>query len=293
MSDAAEEEIPSFLGARISELGVEPRPHRANTVLCIPSLEGEMEVGSTVEAAVKVVDRVLVCDTGPTGQEAAIARKAGAFVVGHVSGREKEEIMAQLLNEALYYDPSFVVMMDLNRSNDPTFIPKLISPLQRGEADITVGVHEEKGVLALHANLFALNARALSTSAGADFFKSMAGGDDREIADAGLKLMAVFFDATKLPKRPKAGPKQAVQATRMPGGFSELFNTDRPDALAMIAGIIIGGGGVGLMGWILWWFFKQNYTNTTLLVVSSTLVLVGVMIIVSASMHSYLRRIVR
>ena len=84
-----------------------------------------------------------------------------------------------------------------------------------------------------------------------------------------------------------------IQPTRMTGGFSELFNPDRPDALAMTAGMIIGGMGVGLMGWILWWFLKQNYTNTTLLVVSSTRVLVGVMIIISASMHSYLRRIVR
>ncbi|HVP24216.1 MAG TPA: hypothetical protein VMS77_09935 [Conexivisphaerales archaeon] len=291
MSGATTEGLSHLLGARgKSSTDVH---QRGKTVLCIPSLEGDKDIGATVTAAQQYVDRVLVTEAGSSVQKVEQARSAGAFTVGHTAGRGREEVMAELFKEAMALDPSFVVVMDLHRSNDPSFIPKLISPLIRRESDITVGVHEEDGVLALHANLFALNSRALSTHAGADFFKSMAAGDDHEIADVGLKLMAVFFDTSSPRLKPAIELKKATGSVGQREETYRFFRDDRPDALAMAGGVAISATGIVLMGWTGIVFLRQNYSNTILAVCSATLILAGMIVIVSSSLHSYLRRLSR
>ncbi len=220
------------------------------------------------------------------------ATTAGATVIGSGKSGTKGEAMTELFNEAITTKPSFVVVMDLHRDNDPSFIPKLVWPLVRGEADITIGVHEEGGVLALHANLFALNWKALSTPAGADFFRSMAGGDDHEISEAGLRLMAVFFDTSNFSK-PVVVTNEPTKVAGTMTEFYDLLRNDRPNAMAMLLGLGIGIAGFALMGWAIGGFLKGGYANVMLMIFSSTLVIMGVLVIISASLHSYLRRSIR
>jgi len=282
-----------FKGLFAERHPVEQHVRQGFTVLCIPSVDGEREIGPTVVSAKAYVDRVLVYDAGTSGQNAAVARKAGAFIIASSPGRTKEEVMSELLVEAMASSPAFVVVMDLDRNNDPAFIPKLTSPLMRGETDITIGVHEQGGVLALRANLFAMNSRALSTTAGSDFFRSMAGGDDRELAEAGLKMMAVFFDTTAVPRARTPETKAPTINAEEEAKPLRLFWDDRLNAMGVVLGAVLAAAGGGLMAWAIWGFISHYYANTMLMVLSATLVIVGVMLAISSSLHFYLQRLVR
>lgn len=81
--------------------------------------------------------QIIVADNGSTDQTAARAAAAGAEVVPQPRpgyGRACLAAMAAL-------DPSIeiVVFMDADGSDDPAFLPRLLDPILRGEADFVIG----------------------------------------------------------------------------------------------------------------------------------------------------------
>lgn len=109
-----------------------------NFAILIPARNEEDAIGSTLaELSAFRPAAVIVADNGSSDQTAARAAQAGATVVAEPLpgyGRACLAAMAAL-------DPliDVVVFMDADGSDDPSFLPRLIDPIARGEADLVIG----------------------------------------------------------------------------------------------------------------------------------------------------------
>ncbi|WCL50284.1 glycosyltransferase family 2 protein [Leptospira sp. GIMC2001] len=85
-------------------------------------------------------EKIIISDNGSVDKTAEIAKQYGAIVV-----YEKKKGYGSACLRALQYvedsirKPSIIVFMDADRSDDPTEIRDLISPIDTGEVDVTIG----------------------------------------------------------------------------------------------------------------------------------------------------------
>ena len=95
----------------------------------------EHTIADAVRGAAQYVHSVIVMDGHSRDRTAEFARAAGARVYQD-PGRGK----GSAIRESLRYARSdVVVFMDADGSHDPADIPKLVSPVVRGDADLCVG----------------------------------------------------------------------------------------------------------------------------------------------------------
>ena len=104
----------------------------------IPALDEEDAIGALLAGIDRSVVRdVIVGDNGSRDSTAELARRGGAIVV-RVEERGYGAACAGALS-VLAPDVSLVIFMDADGSDDPAEIPRLISPIVSGEADLVIG----------------------------------------------------------------------------------------------------------------------------------------------------------
>jgi len=108
-------------------------------VACIPAYNEELTIAKVVLKAKKYVDKVIVCDDGSTDMTAEIAEAVGAEVIRHEKNRGYGAALSSLFKAARESDASAMVILDADLQHDPDEIPKLLSPIIDGEADIVIG----------------------------------------------------------------------------------------------------------------------------------------------------------
>lgn len=96
-----------------------------------------------------LVDEILVVDGHSTDGTAELARQAGARVLLD-SGRGKGDAIRLGFREASH---EIVVIMDADGSHDPRDIPRLVAPIEAGEADLVVGSRVKGGSDEQHGDL--------------------------------------------------------------------------------------------------------------------------------------------
>jgi glycosyltransferase involved in cell wall biosynthesis len=121
--------------------------------ILIPARNEQEAIGPTLaELRPCGADRIIVADNGSTDQTAARAAAAGATVVSEPRAGYGRACLAAM--SAL--DPSIeiVVFMDADGSDDPAFLPRLLEPILRGEADFVIGsrdgANQDAGSLPAH-----------------------------------------------------------------------------------------------------------------------------------------------
>jgi glycosyltransferase involved in cell wall biosynthesis len=123
----------------------------------IPALDEEAAIGNVIaDIPEPFRRRVIVVDNGSTDRTAEVARQAGARVV-----REPERgygaACLRGLADLIPDPPHIVVFLDADYSDDPSEMPALVDPLERGLADLAIGSRvlgqRERGALPLHARL--------------------------------------------------------------------------------------------------------------------------------------------
>jgi len=114
-------------------------------VACIPAYNEEHTIAKIVLKAMRYVDKVIVCDDGSTDLTKEIARRLGAEVIRHERRMGKGEALRDLFMMAKKFNPTVVVVLDADGQHDPNDIPKLLEPLERGDADVTIGSRYVKG----------------------------------------------------------------------------------------------------------------------------------------------------
>lgn len=104
----------------------------------IPCLNEEEAITGVVrEVIAQGVDEVIVVDNGSTDSTAANAKSAGARVVGAPIRGYGRACAAGLA--AVRTDADILCFLDGDGSDVPSFIPAVIGPVARGEADFTMG----------------------------------------------------------------------------------------------------------------------------------------------------------
>jgi glycosyltransferase involved in cell wall biosynthesis len=114
-------------------------------IACIPAYNEERTIARVVIEVERYVDKVIVCDDGSTDLTGEIAGRLGAEVIRHEKNMGKGVALRDLFKLAKKYNPSIVVTIDADGQHDPNDIPKLIEPLVRGEADLTIGSRYVEG----------------------------------------------------------------------------------------------------------------------------------------------------
>ncbi len=96
------------------------------------------EVVRSIKAATGNFD-VLVVNDGSSDRTTRAAEKAGATVVSHPFNMGYGVAIQTGYKYALQHDYDYLVQIDGDGQHDPAYIPKLLEPVQKGEADFVVG----------------------------------------------------------------------------------------------------------------------------------------------------------
>lgn len=110
--------------------------------IVIPALDEEASIGAVVAGLPRAgVDEIVVCDNGSRDRTAQVARAAGATVVGAARRGYGSACLAGLahLRSRPAGPPSIVAFVDADGSDVPAELPRLLAPIERGEADLVIG----------------------------------------------------------------------------------------------------------------------------------------------------------
>ncbi|MCU0664105.1 MAG: glycosyltransferase family 2 protein [Myxococcota bacterium] len=105
----------------------------------IPALNEEKALAAVLSAlSHTAVRRVIVVDNGSTDNTAKVARLGGAKVVSEPR-RGYGQAMSTGIESVRDDPPQVVAFLDGDGADDPSFLPALLEPVLRGEADLVLG----------------------------------------------------------------------------------------------------------------------------------------------------------
>jgi glycosyltransferase involved in cell wall biosynthesis len=108
-------------------------------VAAIPAYNEEKTIAKVVVRAMKYVDKVVVADDGSTDDTATIAEHLGALVVRHDGNMGYGAAIRSCFSFARDLNSDALVILDADGQHNADDIPKMLAPIQAGEADIVVG----------------------------------------------------------------------------------------------------------------------------------------------------------
>ncbi len=118
----------------------------SNITAVIPAKNEAPSIGAVIEGCLRHCGAVLVVDGHSTDGTAEVSQRAGARVqLDHRRGKGDAIRTAIPLIES-----EFVIFMDADGSHDPDDIPRLIEPIQSGQADHVIGSRLIGGSSELH-----------------------------------------------------------------------------------------------------------------------------------------------
>lgn len=103
----------------------------------IPAYNEQISIGSMVLNTKQYVNRIIVVDDGSTDKTAEIGKLAGAEVISHPKNMGKGVALKTGFKAAI--DSDIIVTLDGDGQHHTSDIPKLIKPINNGEADIVNG----------------------------------------------------------------------------------------------------------------------------------------------------------
>jgi len=117
--------------------------HSAKTspkvVAAIPCFNTELSIADVVSRARKYVDQVIVIDDGSRDGTIEVAKAAGALVINHGTNRGYGIAVKSCFEAAEANAADVLVILDGDGQHNPDELPRLLAPVLRGEADLTIG----------------------------------------------------------------------------------------------------------------------------------------------------------
>ena len=113
--------------------------------LILPAFNEEVSIGSMVLHAKQHADHVIVIDDGSKDRTSEVAQLAGAEVIRHPRNLGKGKALMTGFEHVRKNGSKVIITMDSDGQHDPDDIPKLVSPILDGEADIVNGSRYMKG----------------------------------------------------------------------------------------------------------------------------------------------------
>jgi len=87
----------------------------------------------------KGFDRIVVVDDGSSDQTGEFVRQQGVVLISHLVNRGVGGALGTGINAALRFSPKVIVTFDADGQHDPDDVPRLIEPIEKGEADMVNG----------------------------------------------------------------------------------------------------------------------------------------------------------
>ena len=113
---------------------------KAKVVVVMPAYNAARTLRMTYAALPQhLVDLVIVVDDGSTDQTREIARELGLELFVHNRNYGYGANQKTCYREALNAGADIVVMVHPDYQYDPTLLPEVIAPIQKGEADVVLG----------------------------------------------------------------------------------------------------------------------------------------------------------
>ena len=137
------------LAASVTEPTERPRAAVSGVTAVIPAKDEEGSIGAIIDAVGPYADEVLVVDGHSRDRTRAIAIEHRARVVRD-GGRGKGEALRIAIGEAT---TDIIVFIDADGSHDPRDIPKLVAPIEAGDADLVIASRGKGGSDELHGTL--------------------------------------------------------------------------------------------------------------------------------------------
>lgn len=125
------------------------RSRNAVIMAIIPAYDESENIAEIVSETAKYVTSVIVIDDGSHDNTAELAASMNAKVIRNRHNTGKGAALKRGLVECLKYNPDIVVTIDGDGQHDPSDIPKLLEPIENGEADIVIGSRYGKSIVNL------------------------------------------------------------------------------------------------------------------------------------------------
>jgi len=112
--------------------------------VCIPAYNEQGKIRNVVENCLKYSDKVVVCDDGSIDSTSKEAKEGGAIVLQHKTNQGKGSSLKTLFEYAKKLDSEVVVTIDGDNQFLPEEINRLVSPVEKKNADIVIGYRFDK-----------------------------------------------------------------------------------------------------------------------------------------------------
>jgi glycosyltransferase involved in cell wall biosynthesis len=116
-----------------------PKSNRPFVVVGIPAFNEERTIARVILEAQKHADVVVVCDDGSSDMTREIAERLAADVVCHEHNLGYGAAIKSLFERARAFDADVLVTMDADGQHDAAEIPRLLKPVLKGVADLSIG----------------------------------------------------------------------------------------------------------------------------------------------------------
>ena len=123
-----------------------------NIVITIPAHNEESSIGPLIKEINEVMKqskynyKILTFNDGSTDDTKEVASKLGALVFSNPYRLGLAETYRREMKKALEYKPDIIVHIDADYQYSPKDIPRLIKPIEDGEADLVLGNRFQGGI---------------------------------------------------------------------------------------------------------------------------------------------------
>lgn len=105
----------------------------------MPAYNEAARLGRTLQTLLPLYPNVVVIDDGSRDATRQVAHEAGAWVLRHEVNSGQGAALQTGLDFALRQGADYLVTFDADGQHDPGDIARLLAPLERGEADVSLG----------------------------------------------------------------------------------------------------------------------------------------------------------
>lgn len=105
----------------------------------MPAYNEAARLGRTLQTLLPLYPNVVVIDDGSRDATRQVAHEAGAWVLRHEVNSGQGAALQTGLDFALRHGADYLVTFDADGQHDPGDIARLLAPLERGEADVSLG----------------------------------------------------------------------------------------------------------------------------------------------------------
>lgn len=109
-------------------------------VVVIPAYNEERSIAEVIRGLkARGFTRIIVVDDGSSDQTGELACQEEVVLLRHLFNRGLGGALGTGIKAALHFRPEIIVTFDADGQHDPDDIPRLLDPIEKGEADVVIG----------------------------------------------------------------------------------------------------------------------------------------------------------